>query len=136
MSQASDYLEGQIRAHLLRSATWAKTTARHVSLHTANPADDASGTEVSGGSYARVQRDADDLNWSAPSLTAGLSANLASLTFPAPSANWGVVTHFGIWDAASGGNLLCYGALTVPKTVNSGDPAPFFDVGALAVTVA
>lgn len=136
MANASDFLEVQIRAHLMRTDTWAKTTARHISLHTANPTDPGSGAEVSGGSYARVQRDASDANWSAPDATGGLTANVAALTFPTPSANWGVVTHFGVWDAASGGNLLTYGALNTPKTINNGDPAPEFGAGTLSITVA
>jgi hypothetical protein len=136
MSQMSDYLEGQLRAHIFRTASYTKPTVLAVSLHTANPADDASGTEVSGGSYARVQRDPLDANWTAASATLGVTDNAAAVTFPAPSANWGVVTHFGIWDATSAGNLICYGALTVSKTINNGDAAPSFAIGALDITFA
>jgi hypothetical protein len=56
MSQMSDYLEGQIRAHIFRTATFTKPGALHVSLHTADPTDAGTGTEVSGGAYARVAR--------------------------------------------------------------------------------
>ncbi len=136
MSQMSDYLEQQLRAHIFRTASFTKPTVLAVSLHTANPLDDASGTEVSGGSYARVQRNPLDANWTAASTTAGVTDNAAAITFPAPTANWGTVTHFGIWDATTAGNLLCYGALTVSKTINNGDAAPSFAIGALAVTFA
>lgn len=136
MSNMSDYLEVQLRAHIFRTASFIKPTELHVSLHTADPADDASGTEVSGGSYARVQRDPLDANWTAASATAGLTDNAAALTFPSPTANWGVVTHFGIWDAASGGNMLIHGALGTPKTINNGDAAPSFATGDLDVTFA
>jgi len=136
MSQMSDYLEVQLRAHIFRTASFTKPSQLHISLHTANPADDASGTEVSGGSYARVQRDPLDANWTAASATNGLTDNAAALTFPSPTGNWGVVTHFGIWDAATTGNLLIYGALTTPKTINSGDAAPSFAIGDLDVTFA
>lgn len=136
MSNASDYLEVQIRAHLFRTDTWAKSTTRYVSLHTANPTDTGAGAEVSGGSYARVQRDASDANWTAASSTDGVTANAAVITFPTPSANWGVITHVGMWDAVTAGNLLCYAELGSPKTVNNGDPAPEFGVGALEFTVA
>jgi hypothetical protein len=136
MSQMSDYLEGQLRAHIFRTASFSKPTVLAVSLHTANPSDDASGTEVSGGSYARVQRNPSDSNWTAVSATDGVTDNAAAITFPAPTANWGTVTHFGIWDATSGGNLLCYGALTTPKTINNGDAAPSFAAGALDITFA
>lgn len=136
MANMSDYLEVQLRAHIFRTATFTKPTELHISLHTADPLDDASGTEVSGGSYARVQRDPLDANWSAASATNGLTDNVGAITFPAPSANWGVVTHFGIWDASTGGNLLIHGQLTTPKTINNGDAAPSFGAGDLDVTFA
>lgn len=136
MSNMSDYLEAQLRTHIFRTGTFAKPTALYVSLHTADPTDAATGAEVTGGAYARVQRNPLDANWTAASATDGVTDNAADITFPAPTANWGTVTHFGIWDAPTGGNLLCYGALTTPRTINSGDPAPVFSAGALDVTFA
>ena len=55
---------------------------------------------------------------------------------PAPSANWGTVVAFGIHDAATTGNLLVWGPLTVNKTINNGDPAPKFTAGSLSITFA
>jgi hypothetical protein len=136
MSQMSDYLEVQLRAHIFRTASFTKPTVLAVSLHTANPLDDASGTEVSGGSYARVQRNPLDANWTAASGTDGLTDNASAVTFPAPTANWGVVTHFAVWDATVAGNMLCYGPLTIPKTINNGDAAPSFAIGALDIVFA
>jgi hypothetical protein len=108
----------------------------YIALFTSDPTDAASGTEVSGGSYARVQYDPSDANWSAPDATGGLCQNLAAITFPAPTGNWGVVTHFGVFDRSALGNLTAHGVLTTPKTVNSGDPAPTFPIGALSLTYA
>lgn len=136
MSAMSDYLEGELRKHIFRTGSFTKPSALYVSLHTANPAEDASGAEVSGGSYARVQRDPADGNWSGASATNGLTDNVAAITFPSPTANWGTITHFAIWDASSGGNMLIYGALAVPKTVNNGDAAPSFGAGDLDITFA
>jgi hypothetical protein len=136
MANMSDYLEVELRKHIFRTGSFTKPSELHVSLHTASPADDASGTEVSGGSYARVQRDPADANWTGASSTNGLTDNAAALTFPSPTANWGVVTHFGIWDAATTGNLLVHGALGVAKTINNGDAAPSFAIGDLDVTFA
>jgi len=136
MSAASDYLEGQVRAHLFRTASFTKPTVLAVALYTAAPGETGGGTEVTGGSYARVQRDPLDANWTAASATDGLTDNAAALTFPAPTANWGVVTHFAILDATTAGNFLVYGALTQSKTVNNGDAAPNFPIGTLDVTVA
>lgn len=136
MSAMSDYLEGQVRAHIFRTASFTKPTVLAVALYTAAPGEAGGGTEVSGGSYARVQRDPLDANWTAASATDGLTDNAADLTFPTPSANWGLVTHFAILDATGGGNFLIYGALTTSKTINNGDPAPKFLAGALDVTFA
>jgi hypothetical protein len=132
----SDYLEGQIRAHIFRTASFTKPTVLAVALYTATPGETGGGTEVTGGSYARVQRDPLDANWTAPDATGGLTDNAAALTFPAPTANWGVVTAMAILDATAAGNFIIYGALTAPKTINNGDPAPSFPIGALDVTFA
>lgn len=136
MSKMSDYLEVELRKHIFRTGSFTKPSALYVSLHTADPTDAANGAEVSGGSYARVQRDPLDANWTGASSTNGVTDNAAAITFPSPTANWGTITHFGIWDASSGGNLLVHGALTTPKTVNNGDAAPSFATGALVITFA
>ena len=136
MSAMSDYLEDKFRTHVFRTGTFTKPSVLAVALYTAAPGETGGGTEVSGGSYARVQRDPLDANWTAASATNGLTDNAAALTFPAPTANWGSVTHLAILDATSGGNFMVYGALTTPKTVNASDPAPAFGIGALSVTFA
>ena len=146
MSQASNYLENKLTDHVLRGTTFTSPATIYVSLHTANPADDATGTEVSGGAYARVAITANTTNWSgtqsagstsASSGTGGASSNNGAITFPTPSGgNWGVVTHFGIWDALTTGNLLVFGALGTSKTINDGDAAPAFAAAALVNTIA
>lgn len=136
MAAMSDYLEVELRKHIFRTGSFPKPSALYVALFTAAPSDAGGGTEVSGGGYARVQRDPLDANWTADSPTDGLTDNAAAITFPTPTADWGQVTHFGIFDASSGGNLLFHGGLTTPKTVNDGDPAPSFAAGALSITFA
>lgn len=134
MSQMSDYLEGQIRAHIFRTATFTKPTGLTIHLYTAAPGETGGGTEVSGGSYASQSLNPLDANWTAASSTDGLTDNASQITFPTPTANWGVVTHVAIKDQSA--NYLLYGALTASKTVNNGDPAPNFPIGALDVTFA
>ncbi len=136
MSAMSDYLENELIKHIFRTGSFTKPTVLAVALFTAAPSDSGGGTEVAGGSYARAQLNPLDANWNATSGTNGLTANTGDLSFPTPSANWGTITHFGIFDATSGGNLLFHGALTQSKTVNNGDPAPKFVAGALTVTLA
>jgi hypothetical protein len=130
----SDYLEVQLRAHIFRTASFTKPSGLFVSLHTADPTDAGTGTEVTGGSYARVARAPLDANWTAASGTDGITTNAAAVTYPAPTANWGTVTHFGIWDASTAGNLICYGPLGTSKTINNGDAAPSFAIGAITIT--
>jgi len=133
---ASDYLEGLIRGHLLRTATWSKPAALWVSLHTEDPYDDATGSEVSGGAYGRTQLNPDDANWSAEDAVGGESKNLVAVTFPAPvGANWGLITYFGLWTASTSGSLYLRGAVYPPLQVNDGDNAPQFPVGALSIIV-
>lgn len=136
MSAMSDFLEVEIRKHVFRTGSYTKPTVLAVALYTAAPGDAGGGTEVTGGAYARVQRDPLDANWTGASATDGLTDNAAALTFPTPTANWGLVTHFAILDATSAGNFLFTGALTASKTINNGDPAPAFAIGDLDVTFA
>lgn len=142
MSAMSDYLENKIVDHIFRTASFAKPSGLYVALFTAAPADAGGGAEVSGGSYARVNLAPADANWTATqggtsgasSGSSGHTDNASAITFPSPTANWGTVSHWGIFDASSGGNLLFHGALATPKTVNNGDPAPKFNAGELDVT--
>lgn len=136
MSAMSDYLEGEIRKHIFRTGSFTKPTTLAVGLFTAAPSDSGGGTEVSGGSYARVSVNPLDANWTAASSTDGVTTNAAAITFPAPTANWGTVTHFGIFDATTTGNLLFHGALTASRVISNGDAAPQFAAGALSVTFA
>lgn len=104
--------------------------------------DTLSGLEVSGGSYARVSYAATMANWAgtqaaasttASTGTGGTTSNNNSITFPAPTANWGVVAILMERDQATSGNLLSIGTLTTPKTVNNGDAAPSYAAAALQI---
>lgn len=136
MSNASDYLEVELRKHIFRTGSFTKPTVLAVALFTVTPSDSGGGTEVTGGSYARVDVPPLDANWSGASSTSGLTDNVNAITFPTPSANWGTVVAFGIFDATSGGNLLVWGPISPSKTINNGDPAPSFAAGALDITFA
>jgi len=101
----------------------------YCALVTTQSSDSAAGTEVSGGSYARVQTVG---KWGTPA--AGSVANTTAVTFPAPTASWGTVVGFELWSASTAGTRLAWGDLTVSKTINNGDAAPSFAIGALTVT--
>src|SRR6185436_19815862 len=142
MAGKSDYLENKIIDHIFRNRSYSVPTTIYIGLLTAAPSDAGAGTEVSGGSYARVQVGPSDVTWNATqggtsgasSGTGGQTANASTITFPTPSGDWGHVTHFGIYDASTSGNLLYWAALTNAKDINNGDPAPTFAAGALTVT--
>lgn len=133
MAGKSNYLEGQLLNLILRTQAAWKPAAVYVALLTAAPTDAGGGTEVAGGNYARVQVAQADANWAAPAGTPRSTSNAASVTFPVPSADWGQATHFALYDAAAAGNLLYWAPLTTPKTINNGDPAPYFPAGSLVV---
>lgn len=126
MSAMSDYLEGELIKHIFRTGSFTKPTVLAVGLFTAAPSDSGGGTEVSGNGYARVTANPLDANWAAPVTGNGVTSNVSTISFPTPTgAGWGTVTHFGIFDASSGGNLLFWGALASSKTVNAGDTVSF-----------
>ena len=140
----SDFWENKVIDLAFRSQAYAFPATKYVALYTTACSDASGGTEVSGGSYARVAVSDGLTSWagtqaagstSASSGTSGTTSNNAAITFPAPSANWGTVSHFSIMDASSGGNLLICAALTQAKTVNSGDAAPSFAASALSLQI-
>lgn len=114
MSAMSDYLENEILDHILSVGSYTMPSAVYVGLSTASLNDDNSGTELTGNNYSRVAA-----TFSAAA--SGTTSNSAAIEFAAATGSWGSVSHFGIFDAASSGNLLIHGAFTVAKTIASGD---------------
>lgn len=129
----TDFAENKTVDAILRGQALGAPATMYVALFTTCPTDSTAGTEVSGGSYARVAVTSSLANWAgtqssgstvASSGTGGTTSNNATIAFPAPTANWGVVNCWGLMDASSAGNLWIYSALTVSKTINNGDAAP------------
>jgi hypothetical protein len=128
MSEMSNFLENALINATLRATTYTSVATVYVSLWTSDPTDAGSGTEVSGGSYARTA-----VTFAAPSN--GVTTNSADVTFPTATASWGVVGWIGINDAASSGNLLYHSPLDTSKTIDSGDIFKI-STGNLSVTLA
>jgi hypothetical protein len=128
MAEFSNYLENALINAVLRNTTYTSPATVYVSLYTSDPTDADSGTEVSGGSYARTA-----VTMGAPS--DGVTTNSADVTFPTCTVSWGTVTHIGIHDASTSGNLLFHTPLDTSKTIDSGD---IFKItsGNLSVTLA
>jgi hypothetical protein len=134
MSALSDYLENRVLDAVFRGQALPTLTTMYVGLFTATPSDTGGGTEVTGGSYARVAVTSSLANWAgtqaaastvASSGTGGTTSNNATITFPTPTAGWGSVVGIGVFDASTSGNLLWYSTLTVSKTINTGDIVDF-----------
>lgn len=135
MASMSDFLENKLTDHVFRGVSYTAPTAIYTALFTAAPSDAGGGTEVSGGSYARVNLAPSTTNWAStggattttnPSAgTSGTTSNNAAITFPTATANWGTVTHVGIFDASTSGNLLFWGALTSSQVINTGGTFSF-----------
>lgn len=144
MSAMSDVLENRLVDHIFRAQTFTAPTNLFIGLLTAAPSDSGGGTEVSGNNYSRATVACSLANWAgtqsagsttASSGTGGQTSNNNAITFATPSGTWGTVTHFGIYDAASAGNLLFWGALTISKTINQSDTVTF-PAASLTVTFA
>lgn len=140
----TDSFENSQIDFLLRGQIYTPPATRYIGLDTVACTEAGAGTEVTGGSYARVGVTSSLANWAgtqsaastvASSGTSGTTSNNAAITYPAPTANWGQVLSFRVWDTLTGGAAIICQPLTTPKTVNNGDPAPAFNAGALTVQV-
>jgi hypothetical protein len=109
----SNFLETEILDHVFGGNAYTAPGTLYVGLYTSNPDEDNSGTEVTGGSYARVT--------GTFTVTGNTASNDAAIEFTTATASWGTVTHIGVLDASSGGNLLCYAELTTAKAIDTGD---------------
>jgi len=118
MAAMSNYLETALANAVLRNTSYTSPTTVYVGLFTSDPTDAGSGTEVSGGSYTRKA-----MAFASP--TNGATSNSSAVEFDQATASWGTVTHFGLFDASSSGNLLLHGALTTSKTIDNGDVFKF-----------
>lgn len=111
----SNYLETELLDHVFTNSAYTAPSTLYLALHTASPAEDGSGAEVStsGTAYARQT-----VTFTVSGNTATTSA---AVEYPTATANFGTVTHVGVWDASTAGNLIAYAALTTSKTIETGD---------------
>lgn len=128
MAEMSNYLENALINATLRATTFTSPSVVYVGLYTTDPTDANTGTEVSGGSYARQS-----VTFGAPSN--GVSTNSAAVEFPQCTSTWGTVSHIGILDASTSGNLYYHTALDSSKTIETGDVFKIA-IGNLSVTLA
>jgi hypothetical protein len=127
MAEMSNYLENALINATLRNTSYTSAATVYLALYTTDPTDADTGTEVTGGSYARQS-----ITFGAPSN--GVSTNSAAIEFPQCTASWGTVTHVGIRDASTAGNLLYHTPLDASKTIDTGDIFKIA-IGSLSVTL-
>lgn len=110
----SDYLELKFLDHFTGTASTSAPSAVYLGLATGSIGEDASGTELTGNNYSRKAI-------TFASASSGSIASNAIVEFSPATGNWGAVSHWGIFDASSSGNLLFHGSFTASKTIASGD---------------
>ena len=109
----TNFLETEILDHVFAGAAYSAPGTKYLALYTAAPGETGGGTELSGDAYARQ---------SVAFTTSGnTTSNNAAVEFPTATGAWGTITHVGVFDASSSGNLMCYATLTASKVIASGD---------------
>jgi hypothetical protein len=131
----SNYAEKKLLDHLLGTASFTMPTTVYLAAFTSNPGPDASGSEVKtggtpGDGYARqaiVFNAAVGTDSTPPHPVGGdgngpaLATNNGDVEFDECTGNnWGTISHIAVFDAATGGNMLLYGAVATPQTINVG----------------
>lgn len=130
MAALSDYAEKLLLDWLMTTGSATRPTAWYVALYTAAPSDSGGGTEVSGNGYARQA-----VTFDAASIPGGTTSNTGAVTFTAAGGSWGSISHIGLHDALTSGNLLWHGAMTAAKTIADGDTLEFA-IGNIDLTLA
>ena len=122
----TNFLETEILDHVFGGAAYTAPATLYLALYTAAPGEAGGGTEVSttGTAYARQTV--------AFTTTGNTTSNTAAVEYPTATASFGTVTHVGVFDASTGGNLMAYATLSASKTIDTGDvfrvPAADLDI--------
>jgi hypothetical protein len=115
MGQLTNYTEKKVLDHVLKTASYSPPATVYLGLSTANPLHDGSGW--ANPTYTGYARKA--LTFAAAGSRAIVQTG--AVTFDQCTAGSSTVTHWGIWDQLSGGNLMAYGALAVAKGIVAGN---------------
>lgn len=109
----TDYLENKLLAHTFSNTAYTSPSTVYVALYTVAPTDSTTGTEVTGGAYARQS--------ASFTTTASATTNAAAIEYPTATAGYGTVVAVAVLDASSGGNMLAFASLDTSKTIATGD---------------
>jgi hypothetical protein len=109
----SNTFETTVLTWVFTTGSATRPTAWHIALYTGAPSDTGGGTEVSGGGYGRQAVTF--------TISGNTASNNAAIEWDTATSGYGTVTHVGVFDAATSGNLIAYAALTTSKTIDTGD---------------
>ena len=109
----TNFLETEILDHVFAGAAYSAPSQHYLGLFTAAPGEAGGGTELSGSAYVRKAV--------AFATSGATTSNNAAIEFPTATGSWGTVTHVGVFDAASSGNLMAYATLSASKAIATGD---------------
>lgn len=128
----SNFLATALLNQVFRNTSYTGPSKVYLALYTSNPTAADTGQEVTGGGYARQVMD-----FGAPtneiytiyhpitgqqvSVSKRTIKNSTDIAMPTATADWGQVSHIGIRDAATGGNLLYFGSLETPRSILTND---------------
>lgn len=131
MSAFSNHLETGLLNHTLRGAALAAPSGVFLALFTSDPTDAGTGDELTDSAYSRQDiagGDAIATGWTEPDVydngtdpVGHAVTNAKLITFPPIEDTTVTVTHYGIYDAATGGNLLYHGEFAVAQTLAVND---------------
>ena len=110
----SNYLETKVLDHVFGATAYTAPSTLYLALFTAvSDGEAGTVTEVSGGAYERQTV--------AFTTSGNTTSNTSAVEYPTATANYGTVTHVGIYDAETSGNLMAYASLSSSKTIETGD---------------
>tara|TARA_R100001377_G_scaffold56582_1_gene33688 strand:+ start:278 stop:658 length:381 start_codon:yes stop_codon:yes gene_type:complete len=109
----TNFLETEILDHVFAGAAYTAPSQHYLGLFTAAPGEAGGGTELSGSAYARRPVDF--------ATSGATTSNDAAIEFATATGSWGTVTHVGVFDAATSGNLMAYATLSSSKAIATGD---------------
>jgi hypothetical protein len=148
MAHLTNFAENALIDFVFRGQAWSLGASLHIGLLTTAPTDSTAGTEASYAGatpYARQAVTRNLASWAgtqgatttvASSGTGGTTSNNGQITFPQKQDAGSItVVAIGIYDAATGGNLIAWAPLDTNKTVNQNDPAPYIAISALTFQI-
>lgn len=115
--------------------TFTQPTTLYIALFTTTPAVASTGTEATGGGYARLAVTCNTTNWpTITSATTTISNGATQTMFTATGSvsSAANMTGAGIMSALTAGTLYYFGDLTVAKPIATSD-TPSFAIGALTI---